>query len=80
MGFFNNIDNNIPSGTCVLSNDRKTLLVWANNRWLTVTTSLGLINKPRVHSDKRNHKKYIYNEVLKEWDSLQIPEPQKKEK
>ena len=80
MGFFNNIDNNIPSGTCVLSNDRKTLLVWSNDRWLTVTTSLGLINTPRVHSDKRNHKKYIYNETLKEWDSLQIPESQKKEK
>lgn len=73
MGFFKNIDN-IPAGTCVLSNDRKTLLVWTNNRWLTVTTSLGLLNKPRVHSDKRNHKKYIYNESLKVWDSLQIPE------
>ena len=72
MGFFNNIDN-IPSGTCVLSNDRKTLSVWSKNRWATVTTSLGLLNKPRVHTDKRNHKKYIYNETLKEWDSLQIP-------
>ena len=79
MGFFNNIDN-IPAGTCVLSNDRKTLLVWTNNRWLLVTTSLGLLNKPRVHTDKRNHKKYIYNESLKVWDSLQILEPQKKEK
>ena len=79
MGFFNNIDN-IFAGTCVLSNDRKTLLVWTNNRWLPVTTSLGLINKPRVHTDKRNHKKYIYNESLKVWDSLQILEPQKKEK
>ena len=74
MGFFNNIDN-IPSGTCVLSNDRKTLSVWSKNRWATVTTSLGLLNKPRVHTDKRNHKKYIYNETLKEWDFLQIPEP-----
>ena len=74
MGFFNNIDN-ISAGTCVLSNDRKTLLVWSNDRWLTVTTSLGLINKPRVHTDKRNHKKYIYNETLKVWDFLQIPEP-----
>ena len=74
MGFFNNIDN-ISAGTCVLSNDRKTLSVWSNDRWLTVTTSLGLINKPRAHSDKRNHKKYIYNETLKVWDSLQIPEP-----
>ena len=73
MGFFDNIDN-IPAGTCVLSNDHKTLLVWTNNRWLPVTTSLGLLNKPRVHSDKQNHNKYIYNEVLKEWDSLQIPE------
>lgn len=79
MGFFNNIDN-IPVGTCVLSKDRKTLSVWSNDRWLTVTASLGLINKPRVHTDKRNHKKYIYNESLKEWDSLQIPELQKKEK
>ena len=79
MGFFNNIDN-IPAGACVLSKDHKTLLVWTNNRWLSVTTSLGLLNKPRVHTDKRNHKKYIYNETLKEWDSLQIPEPQKKEK
>ena len=74
MGFFNNI-NNIPSGTCILSEDRKTLMVRTKDRWLPVTTSLGLINKPRVHSDKRNHKKYIYNETLKEWDSLQIPEP-----
>ena len=74
MGFFNNIDN-IPSGTCVLSNDRKTLSVWSKNHWATVTTTLGLINKPRVHTDKRNHKKYIYNETLKEWDFLQIPEP-----
>ena len=74
MGFFNNIDN-IPVGTCVLSKDRKTLSVWSNDRWLTVTTSLGLINKPRVHTDKRNHKKYIYNETLKVWDFLQIPEP-----
>ena len=74
MGFFNNI-NNIPSGTCVLSNDRKTLSVWSKNHWATVTTSLGLINKPRVHTDKRNHKKYIYNETLKVWDFLQIPEP-----
>ena len=79
MGFFNNIDN-IPAGTCVLSKDRKTLLVRTKDRWLPVTTSLGLINKPRVHTDKRNHKKYIYNESLKVWDSLQIPEPQKKEK
>ena len=31
--------------------------------------------KPQMYSDKRNHKKYIYNETLKEWDSLQIPEP-----
>lgn len=74
MGFFNNIDN-IPVGTCVLSKDRKTLMVRAKDRWLQVTTTLGLINKPRVHSDKRNHKKYIYNETLKVWDSLQIPEP-----
>ena len=74
MGFFKNIDN-IPAGTCVLSSDRKTLTVWVGNRWVTVTTSLGLLNKPRVHSDKRNHKKYIYNEALKEWDFLQIPEP-----
>ena len=74
MGFFNNIDN-IPVGTCVLSDDRKTLLVRAKDHWLPVTTSLGLINKPRVHSDKRNHKKYIYNESLKVWDILQISEP-----
>lgn len=74
MGFFNNIDN-IPVGTCVLSDDRKTLLVRAKDRWLPVTTSLGLINKPRVHTDKRNHKKYIYNESLKVWDILQISEP-----
>ena len=74
MGFFNNIDN-ISAGTCVLSNDRKTLSVWTGKRWATVTTSLGLLNKPRVHSDKRNHKKYIYNETLKEWDILQISEP-----
>ena len=74
MGFFNNIDN-ITVGTCVLSKDRKTLIVRSKNRWITVTTSLGLLNKPRVHSDKRNHKKYIYNETLKVWDSLQIPEP-----
>ena len=74
MGFFNNIDN-IPVGTCVLSNDRKTLMVRTKYRWLTVTTTLGLLNKPRVHSDKRNHKKYIYNETLKVWDSLQIQEP-----
>ena len=74
MGFFKNTDN-IPAGTCVLSSDRKTLTVWVGNRWATVTTSLGLLNKPRVHSDKRNHKKYIYNEALKEWDFLQIPEP-----
>ena len=31
--------------------------------------------KSRVHIDKRNHKKYIYIEALKEWDSLQILEP-----
>lgn len=36
---------------------------------------VSILNKPRVHSDKRNHKKYIYNETLKVWDSLQIPEP-----
>ena len=74
MGFFNNIDN-ISAGTCVLSNDRKTLLVRTKDRWLPVATTLGLINKPRVHTDKRNHKKYIYNETLKVWDFLQIPEP-----
>ena len=74
MGFFNNIGEP-PAGTCVLSNDRKTLMVRTKYRWLPVTTSLGLINKPRVHTDKRNHKKYIYNETLKEWDFLQIPEP-----
>ena len=74
MGFFNNIDN-MPVGTCVLSMDRKTLMVRSKNCWLPVTTTLGLLNKPRVHSDKRNHKKYIYNETLKVWDSLQIPEP-----
>lgn len=74
MGFFNNIDN-IPAGTCVLSNDHKTLLVRIKDRWLPVTTTLGLLGKPRVHSDKRNHKKYIYNESLKEWDILQTSEP-----
>ena len=74
MGFFNNIGEP-PAGTCVLSNDRKTLMARTKYRWLPVTTSLGLINKPRVHTDKRNHKKYIYNETLKVWDSLQIPAP-----
>ena len=34
-----------------------------------------ILNRPRAYTDKRNYKKYIYNEVLKEWDSLQIPEP-----
>ena len=79
MGFFNNIDN-IPSGTCVLSNDRKTLLVWSKNRWMPVTTTLGLLGKPRVHSDKRNHKKYLHNETLQEWDFLQTLEPKTREK
>ena len=74
MGFFNNIGEP-PAGTCVLSDDRKTLLVRTKDRWLQVTTSLGLINKPRAHTDKRNHKKYIYNESLKVWDILQISEP-----
>ena len=38
---------------------------------------IGFLNKTtsRVHIDKRNHKKYIYIEALKEWDSLQILEP-----
>lgn len=36
---------------------------------------VGILNKPRAYIDKRNHKKYIYNETLKEWDSLQISEP-----
>ena len=74
MEFINNI-RMIPVGTCVLSKDRKTLMVRSKNCWIPVTTTLGLLNKPRVHSDKRNHKKYIYNETLKVWDSLQIPEP-----
>ena len=38
---------------------------------------MGLLNKTtsRVRIDKRNHKKYIYIEALKEWDSLQTLEP-----